>query len=168
VCHLQLLLVLASTADLKSESRGTRDHILFSQIRDSPSIEGQDPVFISPRNRVVQLYPQALGSVFVASYESQGYGGGNRRRLHKGTNPCYKDIPVIYPGSDAMENTVFSYCCRSMLPLTVSCLANGLGEEHIRKHLFFCIIGYVCFQKCLLCRCLAMLGAIPTQHIVAF
>jgi hypothetical protein len=34
------------------------------------------PAFISPRNRVARLYPQALGSVFVASYDSQGYGGG--------------------------------------------------------------------------------------------
>jgi hypothetical protein len=27
---------------------------------------------------VAQLYPQALGSPFVASYDSQGYGGGIR------------------------------------------------------------------------------------------
>jgi hypothetical protein len=33
-CRLQLLLVLASTIIFKSESRGTRDHILLSQIRD--------------------------------------------------------------------------------------------------------------------------------------
>jgi hypothetical protein len=34
VCRLQLLLVLASAVILGSESRGTRDHILLSQIRD--------------------------------------------------------------------------------------------------------------------------------------
>jgi hypothetical protein len=28
--------------------------------RDSPNLEDQVPVFISPRNRVAQLYPQAL------------------------------------------------------------------------------------------------------------
>jgi hypothetical protein len=33
-------------------------------------------------NRVAQLYLQALGSIFVASYDSQGYGGGIRTRLH--------------------------------------------------------------------------------------
>jgi hypothetical protein len=27
---------------------------------------------------VAQLYPQALGSLFVVSYDSQGYGGGIR------------------------------------------------------------------------------------------
>jgi hypothetical protein len=52
-----------------------RDHTLLSQIRDFPNLEGQVPVFISPRNRVAQLYPQALGSLFVASYDSQDYGG---------------------------------------------------------------------------------------------
>jgi hypothetical protein len=36
VCRLQLLLTLASALILKSESRGTRDHILLSQIRDFP------------------------------------------------------------------------------------------------------------------------------------
>jgi hypothetical protein len=38
---------------------GTHVHILLSQIRDSPNLEGQVPVFISPRTRV-RLYPQAL------------------------------------------------------------------------------------------------------------
>jgi hypothetical protein len=84
VCRLQLLLFLESAAILGSESRGTRDHILLSQIRDSPNLGNQVPVFISPRNRVARLYPQALGSLFVASYDSQGYGGGIRTRLHAG------------------------------------------------------------------------------------
>jgi hypothetical protein len=84
VSRLQLLLGLASAVTLWSESLGTRDHILLSQIRDSPNLEGQVPVFISPRKRVVQLYPQALGSLFVASYDSQGYDGGIRPRLHTG------------------------------------------------------------------------------------
>jgi hypothetical protein len=83
-CRLQLLLVLASAIILRSESRGTHDHILLSQIRDSPNLEGQIPVLISPINRVARLYPQALGSFFVASYDSQGYGGGIRLHLHTG------------------------------------------------------------------------------------
>jgi hypothetical protein len=57
VCRLQFLLTLASTVILGSESRATRDHILLSQIRDS---------------------------LFVASYDSQGYGGGIRPRLQEG------------------------------------------------------------------------------------
>jgi hypothetical protein len=47
-CRLQLLLVLASAATLEYESRGTQDHILLSQIRDSPNLEGQVRVFLYP------------------------------------------------------------------------------------------------------------------------
>jgi hypothetical protein len=49
-----------------------------------PTWRARSPVFISPRNRVAQLYPQPLGSFFVASYDSQGYDGGTRIRLHAG------------------------------------------------------------------------------------
>jgi hypothetical protein len=82
VCHLQLLLALASAVILWSESHGTHDHILLSQIWLIPNLEGQVPVFISLRNRVAQLYPQALGSLFVTSYNSEGYGGGIPTCLH--------------------------------------------------------------------------------------
>jgi hypothetical protein len=76
VCRLQLQLVLAGAVIIRSESRGTHSHILLSQIRDSPNLKGQVPVFISPRNRMARLYPQALGSLLVSSYDLQGYGGG--------------------------------------------------------------------------------------------
>jgi hypothetical protein len=62
--------------------RGTHDHILLCQIRDFPNLEGQVPVFISPRNRVAHLYPQTLRSILVASYHSQGCGGGILIHLH--------------------------------------------------------------------------------------
>jgi hypothetical protein len=58
VCSLRLLLALASAVILKSESRRIHDHILLSQIRGSSNLEGQVPVFISPRNRVARLYPR--------------------------------------------------------------------------------------------------------------
>jgi hypothetical protein len=84
VCGLQLLLVLASVVILRSESRGTYDHILLSQIRNFPNLKGQVPVFVSPRNRVARLYPKALGSLFVASYDSQGYGPRHgKHRKHR-------------------------------------------------------------------------------------
>jgi hypothetical protein len=66
VCCLQLLLVLASAVILGFESRENHDHISLSQTQDFPNLEGQVPVFISYRNRVAQLYPQELGSLFVA------------------------------------------------------------------------------------------------------
>jgi hypothetical protein len=76
VCRLQFLLVLASAVILRSEFRGTHVHISLSQIRDSHNLVGQVPVFIFSRNRMARFYPQALGSLFVASYDSHGYGGG--------------------------------------------------------------------------------------------
>jgi hypothetical protein len=98
VCHLQLLLDLARAVILRSESRGTHDYILLSPIRDSPNLEGQVPVFISLRNRVAQLYPQVLGPIFVASYDSQGYGGGIRPRLHMGLRkPATIRFRIFYP-----------------------------------------------------------------------
>jgi hypothetical protein len=83
---------LSSAVILGSEHRGTHDHILLSQIRYSPNLEGQAPGFISSRNRVAQLYPQVLGSLFVASYDSQDYGGGIR------TNMGYSITIVLYCG----------------------------------------------------------------------
>jgi hypothetical protein len=55
VCRLHLLLVLARAVLLRPESRGTHDHILPSQIRDSPSLEGQVTIFISPRILLCRL-----------------------------------------------------------------------------------------------------------------
>jgi hypothetical protein len=76
VRSLILLLAFSSAVILRAESRGAYYHILLCQIRDYPKLVGQVPVFISPRNGVALLYSQALGSLFVASYDSQGYGGG--------------------------------------------------------------------------------------------
>jgi hypothetical protein len=59
-----------------------RSHSWVRVPRDSQTLEGLVPVFIFHRNRLAQLYSQALGSLFVASYDSQGYGGGIRTRLH--------------------------------------------------------------------------------------
>jgi hypothetical protein len=99
VCRLQLLLGLASAVILRSESHETHDHILLSQIGDSPNLEGQVPVFISPGNRMTRLYPQALGSLFVASYDSQGYGG-IRPRVH-----TWLVASVYNLDTDRIENT---------------------------------------------------------------
>jgi hypothetical protein len=81
IFRLQLLISLASAVILGYESRGTHDHIILSYILDFPNLEGQVPLFISPRNRVAELYLQALGSLFFGSYDSQDYGGGIRPRL---------------------------------------------------------------------------------------
>jgi hypothetical protein len=83
VCNflVQLLLGLARAVTLGTKSRRTQT-IFYCLIWNSPNLEGQVPVFISSRNRVAQLYPRALGSLFVASHDSQGYGGGILTHLH--------------------------------------------------------------------------------------
>jgi hypothetical protein len=63
ICRLQLLLAFVSVVGLGSEPHGSHNHILLSQIRDFPNLEGHVTVFISPRNRVAQLYSEALGSL---------------------------------------------------------------------------------------------------------
>jgi hypothetical protein len=63
-----------------SKSHRTRNHTLLSHLR-LPTLEVQVPVFISPRNRVTQLYLRTLVSLYVASYKAQGYGGGILTRL---------------------------------------------------------------------------------------
>jgi hypothetical protein len=62
--------------------RVPRDHILLSQIWGSTNLKGQVPVFIPSKNTMAQLYPQALSSLSVASYDTQGYGEVIQPRLH--------------------------------------------------------------------------------------
>jgi hypothetical protein len=53
-------------------------------ISDNPNLEDQVLAFYIPKNRVAQLYPRELGSLYVASNDSQVYDGGILTRLHTG------------------------------------------------------------------------------------
>jgi hypothetical protein len=83
VCRLQLLLVLASPVILRSESRGTRDHILLSELR-LPQPGGPGPHIYILQELGGPDIPPGTGSLFVASFNSQGYSGGIRPCLHMG------------------------------------------------------------------------------------
>jgi hypothetical protein len=61
-----LLLGLASAVIFRSKSLGTHDMFYCLRFETPPTWRARSPY----------LYPQALGSLFVASYDSQGYGGG--------------------------------------------------------------------------------------------
>jgi hypothetical protein len=63
VCRLQLLLVLASSVILRSESRGTHEHILLSQIRDPPTWRARSPFLYSPE-QVSPVVPSGTGFPF--------------------------------------------------------------------------------------------------------
>jgi hypothetical protein len=83
------MLVLASAFILRSESRRTHDHILLSQIRDSPNAAHESSLMLGPKVcRPVYLgikhpsgaYDQIFITVrrlrVVVSYDSQDYCGG--------------------------------------------------------------------------------------------
>jgi hypothetical protein len=69
-----------------SRVRVPHDSWPYFTVSDSriPPPGGQAPVFMSPRNRVAQLYPQAPGSLFITFYDLQGYRGGILTCLHMG------------------------------------------------------------------------------------
>jgi hypothetical protein len=85
VCRLHLLLVSASAVILRFEFRGTHDQILLSQIQD-PQPGGPGPRIYIPQEQGGPITHPNTGFHFVASYDSQGYGGGIRPRLHSGFN----------------------------------------------------------------------------------
>jgi hypothetical protein len=58
------------TAAARIQTRVSWPHFTLSNSRLT-NMECQVPVFISPRNRMARLYPQALSSIFVTSYNSQ-------------------------------------------------------------------------------------------------
>jgi hypothetical protein len=67
-----------------SQVRVPRDswpHLTVSDWR-LPQPGGSGPRIYIPRNWLAQLYPQVLGSLLVASYDWQSYGGGIRPHLH--------------------------------------------------------------------------------------
>jgi hypothetical protein len=57
---------------LSSMSPAELTTIFYCLIWDSLNLEGQISIFLSPKNRVGQLYPRLLGSLLIASCDSQG------------------------------------------------------------------------------------------------
>jgi hypothetical protein len=70
VCLLHMMLALASLVCLWPESLGTRDHNLLSRFETS---------------------------LFVASYDTQGHGGGIRPRFHMGIPSYLPQILITEP-----------------------------------------------------------------------
>jgi hypothetical protein len=113
VCRLQLLLAFASAVVLGSESRETRDHILLSQIRDF---------------------------LFVASYDSQGYGGGIRARLHTGF--CLTSELSFITSGEPNRDHHLEYL-DVILPMLRECV---FREPLTSKWTFASVHCYSCFQ----------------------
>jgi hypothetical protein len=78
-------------------------YILLSQIWDSPNLEDQVPVFISPRNKVAQLYPQALG---------YSLNPGQTDSLTDSVSYSTELRWLVYPlGTDLSQKTQLFRCC---------------------------------------------------------
>jgi hypothetical protein len=128
---LQLLLALASLFILRSEYLRTQYHILLFQIRDSSNLEGQVPVLIFPRNRVARLYHQAMGSLSVAFYDTQSYGGGDSNPFpHPGGPVCYVLTHKFESGriQNTAPNRAFTFCVR------IRCRAGMKRSTRVESH----------------------------------
>jgi hypothetical protein len=54
------------------------------------------------------VIPQATGSLFVAFYDSQGYGGGILSCLHTGTFCFHLGLFVVYLTTLSVAHTIWS------------------------------------------------------------
>jgi hypothetical protein len=114
ICRLQLLLVLASAIVFGSESHGTHDHILLSHSR-LPQPGGPGPRIYIPREQGGPFIPHALGSLFVASYDSQGCDRCIRTRLHTGFLQLNRSaICQNKYSARTTRKTQPLYCCRDV------------------------------------------------------
>jgi hypothetical protein len=105
--------------------------------RSYSQVRGQVPLFISPIYREARLYPQALGSLFIASYDSQGYGGGIRPRLHTESNLSYNRSSLYRLRTDNTENTSHVIPSQRAHWRTDCCLAMSYNIRPLR-HIFHC------------------------------
>jgi hypothetical protein len=60
-------------------------------LRPTPNREDQVSVLMSPSDEAAQLYPQVLGSLYVAFYDWQGVGAVTVNIHSLGTNHFAKD-----------------------------------------------------------------------------
>jgi hypothetical protein len=107
--------------------------------------KARSPYLYYTRNRVAQLYPQALGSLFVASYDSQGYGGHSQINLTAVPFRC----PVYRLKTDRVLNTA---------PNTSSTIV-------VSSRTFIIASAYVVAETFLQSRCLAMAGGLGCYNL---
>jgi hypothetical protein len=107
-----------------------------------PTWRARSSAFISLRKRVTRLYPQALGSLFVASYDSQGYSGVIRPRLHTRVLSLYCQFSTdsIEPLCTDQIGNIVSSTTPIVMCLPICCLEKGS-----------CVVAcmYICAGTCL-------------------
>jgi hypothetical protein len=111
------LLALASAVFLGSESLGTRDHIYCLRFETS---------------------------FFVASYDSQGHGGGIRPRLHTGlTNRSYNRSSLHKLRTDHTENTSHLNATQIVYWRADCCLATSYKLRLLRHSFHCCALEHI-------------------------
>jgi hypothetical protein len=101
----------------------TNDHILLSQVSDSPTSRARFPYsYTFPRKRVAELYPHALRSLFVVSYGSQSYGGGNRTAYTWGWTVIKSKSKSCYDWRSVSQYVLVSSSLWNLWPDIIFCL----------------------------------------------
>jgi hypothetical protein len=90
MCCLQLLLALASAVILRSEFRGIHDHILLSQIRDSPQPGEPGPRIYIPQEQGSPVIPPDTGFPFRRTLRLAWLRWRYSIPLHIGVTRCFK------------------------------------------------------------------------------
>jgi hypothetical protein len=105
----------------------------WSALHPIPNLEDQVSIFMSPGDRVAQLYAQAPGSLFVVFYDSQGYGKGILTCLHMGL--VYYVVPI------------YVFICSDinwLVLATLSWTQRNWGPLDYQDSVFF----FCCWSKC--------------------
>ena len=143
VCRLQLNLALASAVILRSESRGTHDHILLSQIRDFPfrrllrlaglrwRYSTLPPHGLQPRNislRCICIYIVEYRSVANQCLCKQRSLLSNTRSIHGSSNRTSVSY-VVRAATAAMQRRV-KHASKTIVGLCFLC---GLRRRKLLK-----------------------------------
>jgi hypothetical protein len=115
---------------------------------------------------VAQLYPQALGSLFVASYDSQGYGGGIRSRHHTGGTSCNIWANNIYSVRTSQRTHYVSATKPNRLmpygEIIAVCCENHMEHVNTRKY----SAGWTCCNSlCTVCTLLPPVFKVGTSEV---
>jgi hypothetical protein len=150
VCRLQLMLVLASAVILRSDSSK-----IHKPIPDSPNLEDQVPYLYPPWTRWCCYTPQALGSLFVASFDSQGYGGP------PASLRIYSPVCTAYPWNsfDAWPYLCKLFVVTKIYLLYCWLLSNG-GPT------VACVLSRMCFPICF--RGYLIVEPLPSKYTSAW
>jgi hypothetical protein len=108
-------------------------------------------------------------SLFVASYDSQGYGGGIRPRLHTGASRIHECTAFYNFYATGIEVTMSKrssvlLCCHGNAFVTIRCRGNKCLPSRCLAKITSAYVIIPAFKQCLHSRCLANIN-IPSQYI---